>query len=85
MLGQKNSIGIMNTSSSSTGTASVPQIAIITTIGCPYCKMAKDALRRLNLRFAEIELSTDLDTLRTVKKATSQATVPQASMGFPGP
>lgn len=60
--------------------ADVKQIAIITTVGCPYCKKAKQALRRLNLPFTEIELSTDLKTLRMVKEVTKQATVPQVGV-----
>ena len=52
-------------------------IAIVTTVGCPYCKKAKDALGKHNLHFEEIELSRDLELLRRIKETTKLATVPQ--------
>ena len=52
-------------------------IAIVTTVGCPYCKKAKDALGKHNLQFDEIELTRDLELLRRIKETTKQSTVPQ--------
>lgn len=55
-------------------------IAIVTTVGCPYCKKAKDALGRHNLHFDEIELTRDLELLRRIKETTKQSTVPQVRL-----
>ena len=52
-------------------------IAIVTTVGCPHCKRVKDTLKKKNLAFDEIELSRDLELLRSVKSATKHSTVPQ--------
>lgn len=57
--------------------ASSTEIAIITTVGCPYCKKSKEALRNAGLAYKEFELSTDLEALRKVKEVTKRATVPQ--------
>lgn len=54
-----------------------PQVAVVTTLGCTFCKRAKDALRRESIAFEEIELSRDLDLLRSIQQATGLRTVPQ--------
>jgi glutaredoxin len=59
-----------------------PGIAIVTTVGCPHCKRAKDTLKKARLAFDEIELSRDLQLLRAIKSATKQSTVPQVRLLF---
>lgn len=54
-----------------------PQVAVVTTVGCAYCKRAKEALRQAGFAYEEIELSRDLDLLRSIQQATGVRTVPQ--------
>lgn len=49
----------------------------MTTLGCTFCKRAKDALRKESIAFEEIELSRDLNLLRSIQQATGLRTVPQ--------
>ena len=59
------------------------EIAIITTVGCPYCKKSKEALQQAGLSYKEIELSSDLEALSKVKEATQKSTVPQVDRNMP--
>jgi len=61
--------------------AAEPRVAVITTLGCAFCKRAKDALRSAGVPFEEVELSQDLDLLRSIKKSTGLRTVPQVRRG----
>lgn len=54
-----------------------PRVAVITTLGCPYCKRAKASLREAGIIFDEIDLGEEVELLARVKAATGQATVPQ--------
>lgn len=54
-----------------------PQVAVVTTVGCAYCKRAKDALRQAGVAYEEVELSRDLELLRSIQQATGVRTVPQ--------
>ncbi len=62
--------------------AAEPRVAVITTLGCAFCKRAKDALRSAGVPFEEVELSQDLDLLRSIQKSTGLRTVPQVRRGF---
>ena len=61
--------------------AAEPRVAVITTLGCTFCKRAKDALKSAGVPFEEVELSRDLDLLRSIQKSTGLRTVPQVSGG----
>ena len=63
------------------GAEAPSQVAVITTLGCPYCRRAKAALGEANIAYEEIELSGDLDLLATVKRTSGQSTVPQVGAG----
>lgn len=52
-------------------------VAIITTLGCQYCKQAKEALHKAGVAYEEIEAGSQLDLLQTIKKSTGKSTVPQ--------
>ncbi|KAK9842350.1 hypothetical protein WJX81_008014 [Elliptochloris bilobata] len=68
--------------STAANTASEPaQVAVVTTVGCAYCKRAKDVLRQAGISFEEIELSRDLDLLKSIQEATGLRTVPQIFLG----
>ena len=55
----------------------VAQVGVVTTIGCPYCKKAKQALKDQGVQYDEAELGSARDVLKQVKETTGQGTVPQ--------
>jgi Glutaredoxin len=55
----------------------VARVGIVTTVGCPYCKKAKAALKDAGVEYDEAELGSARDVLAKVKETTSQSTVPQ--------
>ncbi|KAL3141127.1 hypothetical protein ABBQ38_003478 [Trebouxia sp. C0009 RCD-2024] len=57
------------------------QVVVITTVGCQYCKRAKDTLRTENVDFDEIEASNQLELLKQIRATTGQRTVPQIFLG----
>lgn len=52
-------------------------VVVVTTLGCQYCKRAKDALQQAGIPFEEVEAGSQLDLLQTIKKSTGKSTVPQ--------
>jgi glutaredoxin 3 len=64
--------------------AKAPMIAveIYTTPYCPYCRWAKDLLRKKGVEFTEIDVSGDR-TLRSkmTERANGRTTVPQIFIG----
>lgn len=52
-------------------------VGVVTTVGCPYCKKAKAALKAKGVQYQEAELGTARDILAQVKETTGQGTVPQ--------
>lgn len=52
-------------------------VGVVTTVGCPYCKKAKAALRDKGVEYAEADLGSARDVLAKVKETTGQGTVPQ--------
>lgn len=61
--------------------AQAQEVAVITTLGCPYCKKTKAALKSAGIAFKEYELSEEVELLTKVKSLTGQATVPQVFAG----
>ncbi|HUI21885.1 MAG TPA: glutaredoxin 3 [Methylocella sp.] len=54
------------------------QITIYTTATCPYCRRAKDLLRKKNLPFTEIAVDGDPEARQEMAaKAQGRMTVPQ--------
>ncbi|PSC73843.1 hypothetical protein C2E20_3010 [Micractinium conductrix] len=58
-----------------------PKVAVITTLGCKYCKATKAALQGAGIAFTEYDLGQQLEVLSQVKSATGQSTVPQVFVG----
>lgn len=56
----------------------MPHITIYTTATCPYCRRAKELLRKKNLAFTEIAVDRDLEARRQMSaRAGGRWTVPQ--------
>jgi glutaredoxin 3 len=56
----------------------MPEITIYTTATCPYCRRAKDLLRKKNLDFTEIPVDGDGEArMRMMERANGRMTVPQ--------
>ena len=53
------------------------EIVIITTVGCQFCKRAKDTLKQAGLDYREIEASNQPQLLNKIKETTGRRTVPQ--------
>ena len=58
------------------------QITIYTTATCPYCRRAKELLRKKNLAFTEIAVDGDAKARHVMSiKANGRTTVPQIFLG----
>jgi glutaredoxin 3 len=56
----------------------MPQITVYTTAACPYCRRAKELLRKKNLAFTEIAVDGDLRTrTNMMARAHGRMSVPQ--------
>ena len=56
----------------------MPQITVYTTAACPYCRRAKDLLRKKNLAFTEIAVDGDPRTRGDMTaRARGRMSVPQ--------
>ena len=56
----------------------MPQITVYTTAACPYCRRAKNLLRKKNLAFTEIAVDGDPRTRREMTaRAHGRMSVPQ--------
>lgn len=53
------------------------QVVVVTTVGCQYCKQAKDTLHTENVDFDEIEASNQMELLNKIRAITGKRTVPQ--------
>jgi glutaredoxin 3 len=57
-------------------------VTIYTTNACPYCRMAKDLLRRKNIEFDEIDvLGNSGNRSAMVARANGRTSVPQIFIG----
>ena len=57
------------------------RVAVISTLGCPYCKKVKSALKVASIPFLEIDLSEHKGCLHEIKSLTGKFTVPQVFVG----
>ena len=56
----------------------MPQITVYTTASCPYCRRAKDLLRKMKLAFTEIAVDGDPRMRRDMTaRAHGRMSVPQ--------
>ncbi|MGH6795770.1 MAG: glutaredoxin 3 [Methylocella sp.] len=56
----------------------MPQITVYTTVACPYCRRAKELLRKKNLAFTEIAVDGDPRTrMEMTARAHGRRNVPQ--------
>jgi glutaredoxin 3 len=56
----------------------MPHITVYTTAACPYCRRAKDLLRKKNLAYTEIAVDGDRRTRRNMMaRAHGRMSVPQ--------
>lgn len=56
-------------------------IEIYTTVYCPYCRWAKDLLRKKAVEFKEIDVSDYKLRAEMTKRASGRTTVPQIFIG----
>lgn len=56
------------------------QVVIVTTVGCRFCKRAKDTLHAENVQYDEIEASNQLELLDKIRATTGRRTVPQVGL-----
>ena len=58
------------------------KVVVYTKDNCPYCDRAKDLLKRKNIAFEEIHLSSDrFEEIEALMKRTNHRTVPQIFIG----
>ncbi len=61
---------------------STPEITIYTTQTCPYCRRAKDLLKKKNLPYTEIKVDGDpAARAKMTERAHGRSTVPQIFFG----
>lgn len=56
-----------------------PEVVVVTTVGCQFCKRAKDTLKQAGLEYVEIDASSQQELLRLIKETTGRRSVPQVS------
>lgn len=56
-------------------------VAVVTTVGCPYCKKVKEALTRSGIEYFEIDMTDRGQVLGKCKELTGWGTVPQVFVG----
>lgn len=60
----------------------MPDVTIYTTSLCPYCNMAKGLLKRKNVEFTEIDVSSDVGKRAVMReRANGRNSVPQIFIG----
>lgn len=70
----------MNAWLGSNNTTTLLQVVIVTTVGCQYCKRAKDTLHAEKVEYNEIEASSQLELLDKIRATTGKRTVPQVGL-----
>ncbi|MFZ6034739.1 MAG: thioredoxin [Patescibacteria group bacterium] len=61
--------------------ASGDEVIIFTTPTCPYCHMAKDYMKQKNIKFREVDVSSDREWAIKMVKRSGQMGVPQLWIG----
>jgi glutaredoxin 3 len=60
----------------------MPRVEIYTTPFCPYCRWAKELLRKKHVEFSEIDVSRDRELRQEMTaRANGRTTVPQIFIG----
>ena len=57
--------------------ATSPNVAVVSTVACPYCRRAKSALSERGIEFIEIDASNQTELRAATLAATGSKTVPQ--------
>lgn len=61
--------------------ASGDEVIIFTTPTCPYCHMAKDYMKQKNIKYKEVDVSSDREWAIKMVKRSGQMGVPQLWIG----
>lgn len=56
------------------------RVTVYSTSSCPHCNTLKDYLRKMNIRFVDIDVSKDQQKARELVKRTGQQGVPQTDI-----
>ena len=56
-----------------------PEVVVVTTVGCQFCKRAKDTLKQAGLEYVEVDASNQHELLRIIKETNGRRSVPQVS------
>jgi len=61
--------------------AGVLKVVVYSTPTCPYCHMAKDFLRKNNIKFEDIDVSSDRAKAKEMVEKSGQMGVPVIEIG----
>lgn len=56
-------------------------VAVVTTVGCPYCKKVKDVLKQSNIEYIDVNMTDRGQFLQACKELTGWGTVPLVFVG----
>ncbi len=56
-------------------------VRVYTTSDCPFCRGAKDLLRRRGIAFEEVDVTADAESRSWLVETTGRRTVPQIFIG----
>ena len=59
----------------------MPSVKIYTKSWCPYCSAAKDLLKKKNVAYEEIAVTSSAEQMAMAQKAGGRSTVPQIWIG----
>ena len=59
----------------------VKEVKVYSTPTCPYCKLAKEFLKKNKIKFRELDVSTDKKAAEEVVKKSGQRGVPVLDIG----
>ena len=63
------------------GTRQDHAVAVVTTVGCPYCKKVKDVLNQAGIQYVDVNMTDRGQYLQACKELTGWGTVPQVFVG----
>ena len=56
-------------------------VAVVTTVGCPYCKKVKDVLNQTGIEYIDVNMTDRGQYLQACKELTGWGTVPLVFVG----